>query len=883
MYITPDRISNLRFSLRKLHVACDTRLSVILIVAMLSSGLFFTSTAQPDYQTAPFFNHTFPETTPGASWDVEDYLPNIIIPSPLKMLDVPGENELFILGKIGEVWKVNLEDKSQTLVLDIKDRCMKQGEGGAVGMAIHPQFNVEGSHNFIYIYYRYKPNPDTYDNKGFNRLSKFSWDDTQNIFPDDSEEILIQQYDRHLWHNGGALFFDNEGYLFVTVGDEGNSSTLDILQSTQRIGQGFFSGILRIDVDKDTSRSHPIRRQPIELGPSPLNWGETYSQGYSIPNTNPWLSESGEYLEEFYAIGLRAPYSAFYDPLNDHIWVSDVGSDKLEEVNLIAKGSNYQWPYAEGNLASNTYQKPDPLLGNEQPPYYFYSRDFGSAIVGGGIYRGSQFPSLNEKFIFGDYTSKKIMLIDQTTTEDPTVLVNDIRDSGLPMPEKPGIAGVSILQDGTVLISVISGADFLNTGKILNLKTKHYVPDPPAKLSELGVFKNMPSRSVADGFIPYEVNSPLWSDRALKYRWISIPNDGVFDEADERIKFNALKEWEFPTGTVLMKQFDLSLDLSDDNSVIPLETRFFVVGADSIGYGLTYKWNAAGTEAYLQDGRSVDSFTIMDGGAMAFDQVWDYPSRTDCMTCHNSEAGFVLGPNTHQLNKEIINPITNFEVNQLLFFNDLGVFDRSIGNPRAYLRSYSLESTDATLEAKIRSYVDANCAFCHRTRGSVTTTTMDLRYQQPFNTQFIEQLETESVASTREYIVQAGDHSQSEIWLRDATRTENQMPPLASNLVDQPYIDSLAKWIDQLTIETFSSEALNLGPNPTTDFMRVDVGDSWLPEYTIRLTDIKGNQRIYAKYFNAISFLDLSSLEAGIYVIEIQKGDLHYLEKIVVL
>lgn len=858
----------------------------VLCLGLVCLGLAIS--AQPNYRSDPYFNATFPTSTPGANgaWEIEDFLPDIRIASPLKIIDVPGENSIFILGKLGEIWKVDLTTKTQRLVLDIKDRCMDHGEAGAVGLTVHPKFNIDPLNKTLFIYYRYTHDGKTY-NQGHNRLSKFTWDNDLNIFSLNSEEVLFQQYDRHPWHNGGALFFDNDGYLYISVGDEGKSSEFDITLSTQRIDNGFFGGVLRIDVDNDMSRSHPIRRQPKELTPRDPAFEPTYSKGYSVPNDNPWQSESGDVLEEFYAIGLRAPYSAFYDARENQIWVSDVGSIKLEEINLITKGSNYQWPYAEGDLVSDDYPKPNPVLGTEQQPYYFYNRDFGSAIVGGAIYRGLDFPSLDEKFVFGDYTKRSVMVIDKDTEDDPTVLIENVRQEmlskGIPLPAKAGVAGISILKDGTVLITVISGELFANTGRILQLTNKEVVDDPAILLSQLGVFKNMQSREIADGFIPYEVNSPLWSDRAIKSRWVSIPNDGNFNQPSEKIKFSAFTEWEFPEGTVFVKHFELPIDLNNATNVVPLETRFFIIGEGGIGYGLTYKWNEEGTEAFLQQSKTVEEYKITDDGSFAYNQIWDYPSRSNCMSCHNANAGFVLGLNTHQLNREIVQPGTSMQVNQLGYFNDLGLFDKNIGNPKAYLRSYHLESQEASLDVRVRSYLDANCAFCHRTNGVVSTSNMDLRFQQPVNAQFIIKLPTESVASTQEFIVQPGDHSRSEIWLRDATRNTNQMPPLASNLVHQTYVDSLAKWIDRLKDEPLERTAINMGPNPTTDFIRIDIGEAWLPDFLLTITDMNGVRRLVSTFENEINLIDLSEFEAGVYIFKIESGELTRIEKVVIL
>ena len=66
----------------------------------------------------------------------------------------------------------------------------------------------------IYLFYRTKPNPTVSNQMGYNRLSVFSWDEATATFDRDSEEILIQQFDRQSWHNGGGLFFGKDGMKY---------------------------------------------------------------------------------------------------------------------------------------------------------------------------------------------------------------------------------------------------------------------------------------------------------------------------------------------------------------------------------------------------------------------------------------------------------------------------------------------------------------------------------------------------------------------------------------------------------------------------------------------------------------------------------------------
>lgn len=244
-----------------------------------------------------------------------------------------------------------MTNQTKDLILDIGDRSFKLGEAGVTGIVLHPKFGLS---NFpdkqeIFIFYRSKPNPDGWSEKGFNRIAKFKWDPSSETFDLNSEEILFQQYDRSTWHNGGGMFFDNDGFLCVSLGDEGMEDFL--ADSNQKLDGGLFGGIIRIDIDNDPTRSHPIRRQPRvnEAPPADFAGWETFTQGYSIPNDNPWLSPDSTNLEEFYAIGLRSPYSVYFDKETENIWVADVGSDIAEEINKVDYGDNLQWPFREGD------------------------------------------------------------------------------------------------------------------------------------------------------------------------------------------------------------------------------------------------------------------------------------------------------------------------------------------------------------------------------------------------------------------------------------------------------------------------------------------------------------------------------------------------------
>ena len=98
------------------------------------------------------------------------------------------------------------------------------------------------------------------------------------------------------------------------------------------------------------------------------------------------------------------------------------------------------------------------------------------------------------------------------------------------------------------------------------------VARPPALLSQTGAFNDLPTLTPSPALVPYDVNSPLWSDHAIKRRWIGVPNHGAPYSTQEQIAFAPTGEWTFPMGTVFVKHFELNVDDADPNLKKRLET-----------------------------------------------------------------------------------------------------------------------------------------------------------------------------------------------------------------------------------------------------------------------------------------------------------------------
>ena len=165
----------------------------------------------------------------------------------------------------------------------------------------------------------------------------------------------------------------------------------------------------------------------------------------------------------------------------------------------------------------------------------------------------------------------------------------------------------------------------------------------PPLLSQTGAFTAVGSLTPVDALVAFSVNAPLWSDGADKLRWMALPPGG-------RIGFAATGAWRFPAGTVFVKNFALPIDERDPARLRRLETRLLVRDAAGGVYGVTYRWRDDQSDAeLLPDGRDEDIAIRTAAGGERL-QRWHYPSRSECLQCHNPAAGLVLGVNARQLN-----------------------------------------------------------------------------------------------------------------------------------------------------------------------------------------------------------------------------------------
>jgi uncharacterized repeat protein (TIGR03806 family) len=714
-------------------------------------------------------------------WDMTPAFPELQFSNATFLMQEPTTGRMFVAERAGRIWTFEQRPDvtTRTLVLDITGQCLGNGDRGLVGFAFHPEFGQPDSpdRGSVYVHYPHidpateQPFPD--DAITHSRLSRFTIDlETLQADPA-SELVLIDQFDQSPLHLGGALFFHpGDGYLYVSVGDEGSSCGRS--GNCGRIDKDLFSGVLRIDVDPvEDADSHAIPRQP-EAGST---------AHYTIPNDNPFVGRP-DTLEEFYALGLRSPHRMTHDAQDDIIWLGDVGSLTREEIDVVSAGANFQWNAHEGFFE---HRPPaEDLVGIWTDPVLDLSRYEARCIVGGYVYRGSRFPGLFGKYIFGDFIYNSLWALDYAWDGAHAQMVDNQRLATAVAGQRATLTSLGVDSEGELYMTSLGRAPI----RTLTFRQESST-NLPSRLGATGLFEDVAALAPRPALLAYAVNSPLWSDGAAKRRWLALPEG-------ETIGFSDSGAWTFPEGTVFVKHFDMALDERVPELRRRLETRVLVADAEGAYYGASYKWNADETDAELLLESQTEELDITQPDGSTRRQEYFYPGPTDCLTCHDSRAGSVLGVRAAQLNGEVRYAATGLQANQLWTWSELGLFDRRLSQSeiRALPALAALEDESRSVEDRVRSYWDSNCSMCH---GSIRgmRAAWDARYQTPLAEQGV--VSGPSVANEGAFIVVPGDVEASLLAVRDRSTDPNlRMPPIGRTRADVAYIALLERWIRSL-------------------------------------------------------------------------------------
>jgi len=665
---------------------------------------------------------------------------------PISLQQKPGDaSRWFVVEKLGDVRVFDNNEAVTTTseFINIASRIEAScAECGLLGMAFHPDFPATPR-----VYLSYTSSQHTLGGPD-SRLSEFTSHDGGLTLDPDSERVMFNIPKESDHHHGGRIAFGRDGLLYWGMGD-GNSYRLDNAQNTKTLLGKF----IRIDIR-----------------------GTTGTALYQIPPDNPFAASTAfcnvngsgpENCPEIYAWGFRNPWGWGFDRETGDVWSGDVGESDIEEVNHVRRGGNYGWRCFEGtNDVSAKFPSGKACAGKTDlvPPVAQYPHTVGRAVTGGYVYRGKAIPGLVGRYIFGDFSAGFIWDIPIDTK--PTMTMTNGLDSGL------NISSFAEDQDGELYVVHMYGGLYRITGS-----SGGTAGGVATQLSATGCVNKSNATLPASGLIPYAPNAPFWSDGAVKERWIGLPNG-------KSITVGADGDWNFPNGTVLMKNFHL-----DDRLI---ETRLFMRHPDGVWAGYTYEWNAQGSDATLVRGGKRTTI----GG-----QMWIYPSEAQCLSCHTQAAGDSLGLETRQLAFNITYPQTGRDAHQLVTLNAINMLTPPIADPANQTPYPNPTGTAGTLAERARAYLHTNCSQCHRPAGP-TPSEMDLRYSTALaDTHACDAMPADGdlgIADAR--LIAPGASERSVMPARMSLRDNvNAMPPVGLGArVDAGGVQLIRDWIDSL-------------------------------------------------------------------------------------
>jgi len=335
--------------------------------------------------------------------------------APVLVLSRPNDTHLYVVEQRGLVKRVDPANGATSTFLDFSSQLVTARAGfderGLLGFAFHPDYD----NNFKVYTYISEPDNAPPD---FSTMPMGVDPDHQTVVaewvvlnplsasPQPSAERELLRIDSPQFnHNGGMIEFAPDGFLLIAIGDgggandqgDGHGSDGNGRDNTNPLGT-----ILRIDVDGNNSAN-----------------GE-----YGIPLSNPFAEVGDPGLDEIFAYGFRNPYRFSIHDLGNQdydVYVGDVGQNQIEEIDLISSanpGGNYGWNYKEGTYffytdsgvcgGSSTCISPDPPEGIALPNLVDsiaeYDHSEGISVIAGPVYQGSEIPSLNGLYVFGEWS-----------------------------------------------------------------------------------------------------------------------------------------------------------------------------------------------------------------------------------------------------------------------------------------------------------------------------------------------------------------------------------------------------------------------------------------------------------------------------------------------
>jgi uncharacterized repeat protein (TIGR03806 family) len=342
------------------------------------------------------------------------------------------------------------------------------------------------------------------------------------------------------------------------------------------------------------------------------------------------------------------------------------------------------------------------------------------------------------------------------------------------------------------VILALSASSLIAASGCSRRPVRSYIEGPfPKKLSEWRLFvSSAPVLKPNKGVVPYDLNTPLFSDYADKYRFVWMP-------PGTSAQYRKDEPFDFPVGTVLAKTFAFPVDGQGSEKLI--ETRL-LVHAKSGWVGLPYIWNERQDEATLQMVPDPVAVKYTDKSGKRRDFTYVIPNANECHECHdNNKVMLPIGPKARNLNKDY--KYEEGEENQLLHWARMGYLQGLPGAENRPKVARWDDPSSGSVEERARTYLENNCAHCHEPGGQAGYTGVDFRSTQTGIAQLglCKSPNSAGQVGALRYDLVAGRPDQSIIIYRlESTAPKISMPPLSRDVVHEEGVKLLRQWIASL-------------------------------------------------------------------------------------
>jgi glucose/arabinose dehydrogenase len=341
---------------------------------------------------------------------VERVFPELKLDEPVALRELPTGGRFIVLQRKGQILTFSSAGGATEadVAFDLEEDCKQRANekiGAARDIELDPDFLANG---FIYVVWSIAP----WDVEAGTRVSRFTLGNQSppKIDPQSRLDLLTYPSGDHI---GASLRFGRDGYLYAANGDGSPPFPPDQHAAAQDL-RDLRGSVLRIDV------RHASSEKP-----------------YQVPADNPFLDVVGA-KPEIYAFGIRNGFRSAFNPLDDSLWVADVGWERCELIHRIEKGGNHGWSLFEGPYPVKPNQPTAPgvcvTLAPRISPAIVMERSEAQSITGGVFLPHNATlvdhdPALENQYIYGCYMNGMVWTADVADLKN--IRVTKCADSGL--------------------------------------------------------------------------------------------------------------------------------------------------------------------------------------------------------------------------------------------------------------------------------------------------------------------------------------------------------------------------------------------------------------------------------------------------------------------